>query len=340
MEPRVRRSARASRRVAGLAASGGMPAQVRAARRGARRGAPLLALLSLSTLSTSAAMAAQRQLQHVFLTGATDGIGRYTAGRLARIGQPLLVHGRSEAKGEALRAELLAEGSSEVIYLAADLSDTAQVEGLAQRAEEALGGRPLGCLCNNAGVYDPDPALAESGVDATWQVNVVAPYVLTRRMLGALLRAEEPMVITTSSISQSYSLDLERVRDGTIGQSPHSAYSASKLGDRMFCAGLARRADAAFGPGRLRSICHDPGTVNTKMLLSGWGSIGIPVKKANNTFDLITGSAGRQGENGSYYFGGGGSPDAGDAAKVDALFALLEEQSGGVSYGDMAEAAH
>ena len=68
--------------------------------------------------------------------------------------------------------------------------------------------------------------------------------------------------------------------------------------------------------------------MNTKMLLAGWGACGIPVSAADNTYKLAVTDAGLDGPNGKYYFGGGGSPDAKDAAKVDRLWGVLEEQTG------------
>lgn len=70
------------------------------------------------------------------------------------------------------------------------------------------------------------------------------------------------------------------------GFSSHGAYSLSKLCNIMFSMELAGRLE-----GRGMSITSnalDPGTVNTKMLLAGWGPIGIPVQQANDVFQLAT----------------------------------------------------
>ena len=70
------------------------------------------------------------------------------------------------------------------------------------------------------------------------------------------------------------------------------------------------------------------------MLLAGWGPCGIPVSAADNTYNLAVTDAGLDGPNGKYYYGGGGSADARDPAKVDQLWGLLEEQAG-CKYADV-----
>ena len=79
----------------------------------------------------------------------------------------------------------------------------------------------------------------------------------------------------------------------------------------------------------------DPGTVNTKMLLAGWGACGIPVSRADNTYELVT-DYGSQQTSGSYHFGGGGSRDAKDDPKLKALFEKLAECTG-CTYDDIGE---
>ena len=145
--------------------------------------------------------------------------------------------------------------------------------------------------------------------------------------------------MTTSSISQSYALPAGLEEGGLAGgahSGAHAAYSLSKLGDYLFTVGLAARLRASSSEALAGTKCltMDPGTVNTKMLLAGWGACGIPVAVADNTYRLAAteegGKLGRQ-----LLYGGSGSRDAKDPAKVDARVGLMEEQTG-VSYdGDL-----
>jgi len=144
----------------------------------------------------------------VVITGATDGIGRRTARKLARVdGAHLLVCGRADASsaGAALVEELLADGASDAEYFRADLSEPAAVAALAASLLRATD--RIDVLVNNAGVFDPTPRTNSRGTDVTWAVNVAAPHLLTTSLRAALTGGR---VVTTSSMSQcSPPLDLE-----------------------------------------------------------------------------------------------------------------------------------
>lgn len=157
----------------------------------------------------------------------------------------------------------------------------------------------LDVLINNAGVFDPEPRHSVQGYDSTMAVNVLAPFVLTRKLLPALVRGDEARIITTSSISQSWQLpDLDSLFARKLSSndsydhkpltySAHSSYSHSKLGDHMITAQLARLLpgyEVDFNVAhdlddmqrnllnqmrKIQCLTMDPGTVNTKMLLSG-----------------------------------------------------------------------
>lgn len=225
-------------------------------------------------MSSSLSSSTSKTARTILITGATDGIGQHTAKKLAADGNHLLVHGRRPALGRQLEADLLERGAKSAKYFNADLSDLDQVEGLAREILETDSIKHIDVLINNAGVFDPPrPAKSAQGYDCTWAVNVMAPYVLTRRLLPLVAASPDecPRIITTSSISQSYSLppmdELFDVNDNP--KSAHQAYSDSKLGDRMFTVQLAEILKSQSDP-RLRKIkclTMDPGTVNTKMLL-------------------------------------------------------------------------
>lgn len=225
----------------------------------------------------------------------------------------------------------------------------------------------LDVLINNAGVFDPEPRLSIQGYDSTMAVNVMAPFVLTRKLLPLLVRGNQVRIITTSSISQSWQLpDLDSLfarklnekdyDNKPLSYSAHSSYSHSKLGDLMITAQLARlfsnyQVDSSVeiylndtqrklldNMRRIQCLTMDPGTVNTKMLLAGWGPCGISVRNANNTYKLATDESYAYGrvENGSYHFGGGGSRDARDTSKLDQFFHKLSRCTG-FDYGDLSD---
>lgn len=178
------------------------------------------------------------------------------------------------------------------LYCSESLADNA-VEVLRDWQNKDVPG--LDVLINNAGVFDPEPRHSAQGYDSTMAVNVLAPFVLTRKLLPSLVQGDEPRIITTSSISQSWELpDLDSLfaRKSETGEydtkplsySAHSFYSHSKLGDLMMNTQLARllsnyenqknnlvllQMELLDNLRRIQCLTMDPGTVNTKMLLAG-----------------------------------------------------------------------
>jgi len=104
------------------------------------------------------------------------------------------------------------------------------------------------------------------GYETTWQVNVLAPFLLTSKLIPCVEKSEMRRVIMVSSISQSSSLDFSNLQQEK-GYSAHNAYSISKLADAMIAYELAERLESKG----ITVNTLDPGTVNTKMLLEGWG---------------------------------------------------------------------
>ena len=270
------------------------------------------------------------------ITGATDGIGRHTAKKLATDGNHLLVHGRKPDVGKELCRELLEKGASSATYFNADLNDLVEVERLAKEVTEhcKANTRAIDVLINNAGIFDPPlPAKSAQGYDQTFAVNVLAPFVLTRRLLPLVGASTDPCprVITTSSISQSWSLPpMDELLDiNNEAKSAHRAYS--DLGDYLITVELAKILSSQKDEKlrRIKCLTMDPGTVNTKMLLAGWGNCGIPVSRADNTYKLAT-EYGVKQESGSYHFGGGG----GKCDDIEEFWSRLEECTG-CTYADI-----
>jgi len=332
----------------------------------------LISMRSVIALSTKGSSSPRPRT--FFITGATDGIGKFTSQKIASEGgHALLVHGRKGLNDPAVTSlirDLERGGAYRVSYLRADLNDLREVEKLADDAKAVLKewqGQgdseetvpSLDVLINNAGVFDPEKRHSMQGYDSTMAINVLAPYVITRKLLPCLVRGDEAQIITTSSISQSSTLpDLDRLFARIEGSNydtdplPHSAhtsYSHSKLGDLLFTVKLAKVL-ANYQPGKglqtnllgkihhIQCLTMDPGTVNTKMLLAGWGACGIPVSKATNTYKLATSpdyAFGRV-ESGSYHFGFRESSEARNDAKLNAFWKKLEECTG-CSYDDLSD---
>lgn len=178
----------------------------------------------------------------VFLTGATDGLGRALAGRLAADGHTLILHGRDADK---LAATAAAIRGTEVHTALADLSDLAQVRRLADDVRAKTD--RLDVLVSNAGIGGGLPAgrsrlTSVDGHELRFAVNFLAGFLLTLELLP-LLRASAPArIVNVASLGQ-HPLDfdnlmLEHGYDGT------RAYSQSKLAQIMTGFELAARLPA------------------------------------------------------------------------------------------------
>lgn len=198
--------------------------------------------------------------QVALVTGANAGIGKVTARELARMGARVFVHGRDAAKVERAVADIRsASGNDAVEGLLADLADMGQVKALA----DAVGQRTeqLNLLINNAGLILGQRSENAQGIETTFAVNHLAPFLLTRE-LEPLLRASAPArVITVASgwHTAVEGLDFDDLQheqdyDGKV------AYQRSKLANILFTRELARRLS---GSGVTAYSLH-PGVVRTR----------------------------------------------------------------------------
>jgi NAD(P)-dependent dehydrogenase (short-subunit alcohol dehydrogenase family) len=187
----------------------------------------------------------------ILVTGATDGLGRVVAGDLARRGVDVLVHGRDAARAESVAEEIGAAG----VHLA-DFASLDEVRALA----DAL--PPLDVLVNNAGLISQERRVTRDGSELTFQVNHLAPFLLTLRTLE---RSAPRRVVHVASAGQQRpdfdDLMLER------GYDEWRAYRQSKLAQIMFSFELAaRRPD-------IESVALHPATfMDTKMVRSRVGA--------------------------------------------------------------------
>ncbi|MFB6172714.1 MAG: SDR family NAD(P)-dependent oxidoreductase [Haloarculaceae archaeon] len=173
----------------------------------------------------------------VLVTGATDGIGRETALALGRLGAAVLVHGRDPGKGEAVVADLDRTAAADAAFVAADYTSLDAVRDLADEAR-AYG---VDVLVNNAGAYFPDGALTDAGVERTFAVNHLAPFLLTNLLVPSM-PADGRVVTVASAVHHRAELDLSAA--GSVDDYDGlAAYRHSKLANVLFTRELARRID-------------------------------------------------------------------------------------------------
>jgi NAD(P)-dependent dehydrogenase (short-subunit alcohol dehydrogenase family) len=183
----------------------------------------------------------------ILITGATDGLGRALAHRLATDGASLILHGRDQGKLDRTADDI--QRSHEVDRprtVRADLADLAQVRRLAAEVRDAAG--QLGVLVSNAGIGSGEPDGRErrtsaDGYELRFAVNYLAGFLLTLELLP-LLRAGAPArIVNVASIGQ-YPIDFGDIMI-TRGYDGSRAYGQSKLAQIMSGFELAARVRAS-----------------------------------------------------------------------------------------------
>ncbi|WP_103020364.1 SDR family NAD(P)-dependent oxidoreductase [Salinibacter altiplanensis] len=172
------------------------------------------------------------------VTGSTSGIGRVAAHALGRLGAKVIVHGRDRAAGEEV-VRAIHEDGGEATFVAADFTEADEIRALAETVRARTDGLDL--LLNNAGGLFRQGRLVE-GIERTFYVNHLAPYLLTADLLGHL-REGARVVTTASEAHRGAQLDLERPQ-ALDGYSGMGAYAHSKLANVLFASELARRLEA------------------------------------------------------------------------------------------------
>jgi retinol dehydrogenase-14 len=194
----------------------------------------------------------------VLVTGGTGGIGKATAIGLAMLGARVGIVGRDRARAEAAAADITAAaGRPAVAVFLADMSVQAEVRRLAR---EVLDAYPrLDVLVNNVGGCWATRHVTVDGLEHTFAVNHLAPFLLTNLLLGRLEHSAPARVVTVSSGAQAMGrINFEDLQ-GEHGYSGQRAYNQSKLANVMFTYELARRLE---GTGVTANVLH-PGVVRT-----------------------------------------------------------------------------
>ncbi len=131
------------------------------------------------------------------VTGATSGIGKATALRLARMGATVVIVGRHLERGQAALAEIKAEsGNPNLDLMLADLVSQAAVRQLAEEFKGKY--RRLDVLVNNAGIYRSRRSVTEDGIETHLAVNYLAPFLLTNLLLDVLQASAPARVVNVA----------------------------------------------------------------------------------------------------------------------------------------------
>ncbi len=178
-------------------------------------------------------------MKSVLITGASSGIGRATALRLARGGVKVFATVRSEEDAEGLRA-------SGISTLLIDVTDS---DSVARAASEVDAHGALDGLVNNAGegIAGPLELLTDDELRAQLDVNVVGQVSVTRAMLPALRRSDDPRIVMVGSVGGRVSFPFA----GAYHASKHAIEAVSEV------------LRAELGPEGIRTVLIEPGPYST-----------------------------------------------------------------------------
>ncbi|MGV2983273.1 SDR family NAD(P)-dependent oxidoreductase [Microbacterium sp. AGC85] len=268
----------------------------------------------------------------IVVTGASDGIGAAAVRRLAKAGHTVAVVGRSPQKTAAVAAEIGAD------HFTADYARLDDVRRLAAELDAAY--PQIDVLANNAGGVFGDRAKTVDGFEKTFQINHLAPFLLTSLLMDKLV-ASAASVIQTSTLHGGMvrELDIDDL-DLDNGYGAVRAYNAAKLENVLFTKELHRRyhsrgiSAAVFYPGNIatsfgsettsplmRFITTNP--ISRSVLLT------TPDKGAQQLVWLAEGEPGVDWSSGEFYAkkiaGKGLNPLADDADLAGRLWERSEE---------------
>jgi NAD(P)-dependent dehydrogenase (short-subunit alcohol dehydrogenase family) len=197
------------------------------------------------------------------VTGASSGIGKETAVKLAELGAAVVIVCRNGDRGAKAMGDVKKRsGSNAVELLLADFASLSSVRALSKEFAEKHSS--LNALVNNAGVARLRRSVTADGFETTFQVNYLSEFLLTNLLLDLMKRSAPSRVINVSSVAHYNghmnfdALQMQR------GYGVMKAYSQSKLAQVLFTYELSRRLE---GTG-VTANCLHPGAVATNI----WGN--------------------------------------------------------------------
>jgi NAD(P)-dependent dehydrogenase (short-subunit alcohol dehydrogenase family) len=242
------------------------------------------------------------QPRTIVITGASDGIGAAAARRLHGEGHDVVVVGRDPVKTSRVAAELGATFH---------VCDFVRLDDVSRLATELSAAHPrIDVLANNAGGLRETYELTEDGFERTLQVNYLAPYLLTRLLLGNLLAARGSVIWTSSAAARA----VRTIDPDTLGEpAPESRYQPLRVYGQAKLAGLFAMTELhrRFGGRGIATAAFHPGIVGSNFSADSQGLVGwfyrSPAKAAltaspdRGADQLVTFASGNDWTPGAYY---------------------------------------
>ncbi|HLX57963.1 MAG TPA: SDR family oxidoreductase [Ktedonobacteraceae bacterium] len=239
------------------------------------------------------------------VTGANSGIGKATALELAQMGATVVMVCRDRARGEQARSEITTKSRNNTVdLLQADLSSQQSIRQLVEHFQHHY--THLHMLINNAGAAFTRRRETVDGLEMTFAVNYLAPFLLTDLLLDVLKGSAPARIVNVSS--NSHEAGYIKLDDLQAEHHYRRTYEQSKLAVVLFTYELARRLQ---GTGVTVNCLH-PGFVATNfaqsdvgptfhLLVKLIGSFGTSPEKGAKTSIYLASSPEVEGVTGKYF---------------------------------------
>ncbi len=231
----------------------------------------------------------------ILLTGATDGIGKRTAFKIAKNNVTLLIHGKNMEKGHYIREKIIAEtGNKNIFYFNADLSSFKEIDELSSAIHKQFS--KIDVLINNAGIYENRKIILENGIEKNFMVNYLAAFTLTLKLLDLLENSGSARIVNVSSMIHANNIDFENL-NGEKHYSGEAAYSLTKLCNILFTNELSDKVKKK----NISVNSLHPGVINTKLLKKGWGDFGASTDEGSKRILFVACSSNIKNISGKYF---------------------------------------
>lgn len=241
------------------------------------------------------------------ITGATSGMGKATATALANMGATVVLVARNQSKGEAVRDEIRAQsGNMNVEVMLADLSSQQAIHALVKNFQQSY--QHLHVLINNAGGIFFTRETTVDGMEMTFAVNHLAPFLLTSLLLDTMKASVPAHIINiSSSLERIGSLNLDDLQSEKRYISI-VAYAQVKLATMLFTYELARRIERtgvtvnAVTPGPVATDFGKNGNHPMSVILPLLFRFATPAEKGAQTAISLASSPLFAGMNGKVFY--------------------------------------
>jgi NAD(P)-dependent dehydrogenase (short-subunit alcohol dehydrogenase family) len=198
----------------------------------------------------------------ILITGGTAGIGKATAIELAKLGGTIVIVGRNKERGETALAEIIREsGNDSIQFIRADLSSNQEIRRLASQFIVTF--NRLDVLINNAGGSYGQRSETVDGIETTFAINHLCPFLLTHLLLPILRTSAPSRVVNVNSVAHRAAQGIKFEDLQTVEwHRPFLVYSRAKLANLMFTYELAERVSEE----RITVNAVHPGLVDTDLI--------------------------------------------------------------------------